>query len=166
MSEPLLEEPAIGPQADRNAEIVKRVTSGMSRQVVADELGLTRQRVSQIVIRATGADHQPRHDPWPEERGQRLRAMWDEGLSVNEIARRLGVSRGSVVGKVRRLDLPARPSPIRPNRATMADTPQCTTCGGWFWWRMKAVRVTGASLASVHAQQRTSSPACLRRAPR
>jgi len=74
MSEPLLEEPAIGPQADRNAEIVKRVTSGMSRQVVADELGLTRQRVSQIVIRATGADHQPRHDPWPEERGQRLRA--------------------------------------------------------------------------------------------
>jgi DNA-binding transcriptional regulator LsrR (DeoR family) len=101
-------------QADRNAAIVQRVTSGMSRRVVADELGLTRQRVSQIVIRATGADHQPRHDPWPEERGQRLRAMWDEGLSVNEIARRLGVSRGSVVGKVRRLDLPARPSPIRP----------------------------------------------------
>ena len=99
-------------QADRNAAIVQRVTSGMSRRVVADELGLTRQRVSQIVIRATGAaDRQPL---WPEERGQRLRAMWDEGLSVNEIARRLGVSRGSVVGKVRRLDLPARPSPIRP----------------------------------------------------
>lgn len=99
-------------QADRNAAIVQRVISGMSRRVVADELGLTRQRVSQIVIRATGAaDRQPL---WPEERGQRLRAMWDEGLSVNEIARRLGVSRGSVVGKVRRLDLPARPSPIRP----------------------------------------------------
>jgi DNA-binding NarL/FixJ family response regulator len=99
-------------QADRNAAIVQRVTSGMSRRVVADELGLTRQRVSQIVIRATGAAD--RQQLWPEERGQRLRAMWDEGLSVNEIARRLGVSRGSVVGKVRRLDLPARPSPIRP----------------------------------------------------
>ena len=71
MSEPLLEETTIRQQADRNAVIVQRVTSGMSRQVVADELGLTRQRVSQIVIRATGADHQPRHDPWPEERGQR-----------------------------------------------------------------------------------------------
>ena len=99
-------------QADRNAAIVQRVTSGMSRRVVADELGLTRQRVSQIVIRATGAAD--RQQLWPEERGQRLRAMWDEGLSVNEIARRLGVSRGSVVGKVRRLDLPSRPSPIRP----------------------------------------------------
>lgn len=99
-------------QAGRNAAIVQRVISGMSRRVVADELGLTRQRVSQIVIRATGAAD--RQQLWPEERGQRLRAMWDEGLSVNEIARRLGVSRGSVVGKVRRLDLPARPSPIRP----------------------------------------------------
>ena len=44
---------------------------------------------------------------------QRLRAFWTEGLSTAEIGRRLGVSKNAVVGKAHRLDLTARPSPIR-----------------------------------------------------
>ncbi len=63
---------------------------------------------------------------WTEEVIQRLRALWDEGHSTAEIGRRLGVSKNAVVGKAHRLDLPARPSPIRregagsaaPRRAT------------------------------------------------
>jgi GcrA cell cycle regulator len=50
---------------------------------------------------------------WAEETIVRLRALWDEGLSTAEIGRRLGVSKNAVVGKAHRLDLPARPSPIR-----------------------------------------------------
>ncbi len=50
---------------------------------------------------------------WAEETIMRLRALWDEGLSTAEIGRRLGVSKNAVVGKAHRLDLPARPSPIR-----------------------------------------------------
>src|SRR5215475_9931866 len=50
---------------------------------------------------------------WAEETIFRLRALWDEGLSTAEIGRRLGVSKNAVVGKAHRLDLPARPSPIR-----------------------------------------------------
>jgi GcrA cell cycle regulator len=50
---------------------------------------------------------------WAEETILRLRALWDEGLSTAEIGRRLGVSKNAVVGKAHRLDLPARPSPIR-----------------------------------------------------
>ncbi|MBU6321738.1 MAG: GcrA cell cycle regulator [Patescibacteria group bacterium] len=50
---------------------------------------------------------------WAEETIVRLRALWDEGLSTAEIGRRLGVSKNGVVGKAHRLDLPARPSPIR-----------------------------------------------------
>ena len=50
---------------------------------------------------------------WTEEVIQRLRALWDEGHSTAEIGRRLGVSKNAVVGKAHRLDLPARPSPIR-----------------------------------------------------
>lgn len=50
---------------------------------------------------------------WAEETIIRLRALWDEGLSTAEIGRRLGVSKNAVVGKAHRLDLPARPSPIR-----------------------------------------------------
>src|SRR5271165_5639306 len=50
---------------------------------------------------------------WSEETIVRLRALWDEGHSTAEIGRRLGVSKNAVVGKAHRLDLPARPSPIR-----------------------------------------------------
>ena len=50
---------------------------------------------------------------WAEETIVRLRSLWDEGLSTAEIGRRLGVSKNAVVGKAHRLDLPARPSPIR-----------------------------------------------------
>jgi GcrA cell cycle regulator len=50
---------------------------------------------------------------WAGEIIVRLRALWDEGLSTAEIGRRLGVSKNAVVGKAHRLDLPARPSPIR-----------------------------------------------------
>ena len=41
-----------------------------------------------------------------------LRQLWAEGHSTAEIGRRIGVSKNSVVGKVHRLDLPSRPSPI------------------------------------------------------
>lgn len=50
---------------------------------------------------------------WNEEAISRLRALWSEGHSTAEIGRRLGVSKNAVVGKAHRLDLPARPSPIR-----------------------------------------------------
>lgn len=50
---------------------------------------------------------------WANETIIRLRELWDEGHSTAEIGRRLGVSKNAVVGKAHRLDLPARPSPIR-----------------------------------------------------
>lgn len=50
---------------------------------------------------------------WTEETVTRLRALWDEGHSTAEIGRRLAISKNSVIGKAHRLDLPARPSPIR-----------------------------------------------------
>ncbi len=50
---------------------------------------------------------------WTEEAIDRLRAFWAEGHSTAEIGRRMGISKNAVVGKAHRLDLPARPSPIR-----------------------------------------------------
>lgn len=50
---------------------------------------------------------------WNDETILRLRAFWDEGHSTAEIGRRMGVTKNAVVGKAHRLDLPARPSPIR-----------------------------------------------------
>ena len=50
---------------------------------------------------------------WTDEAIVRLRALWAEGLSTAEIGRRMGVSKNAVVGKAHRLNLAARPSPIR-----------------------------------------------------
>ena len=50
---------------------------------------------------------------WTVETIERLRAFWAEGLSTAEIGRRMGISKNAVVGKAHRLNLPARPSPIR-----------------------------------------------------
>ena len=58
---------------------------------------------------------------WSDETIARLRDLWAEGHSTAEIGRRLGVSKNAVVGKAHRLDLPARPSPIRPEAAEGAE---------------------------------------------
>jgi len=50
---------------------------------------------------------------WSDEIIGQLRALWAEGHSTAEIGRRLGVTKNAIVGKAHRLDLPARPSPIR-----------------------------------------------------
>jgi GcrA cell cycle regulator len=51
--------------------------------------------------------------PWTDDTISRLRRLWGEGVSTAEIGRRLGVSKNAVVGKAHRLDLDARPYPIR-----------------------------------------------------
>jgi GcrA cell cycle regulator len=50
---------------------------------------------------------------WTGEAIDQLRALWAEGHSTAEIGRRMGISKNAVVGKAHRLNLPARPSPIR-----------------------------------------------------
>ena len=50
---------------------------------------------------------------WTTDMIEKLRQLWKDGLTTNEIAKRLGVSKNSIVGKVHRLSLTARPSPIK-----------------------------------------------------
>ena len=67
---------------------------------------------------------------WTEETIERLRAFWAEGLSTAEIGRRMGISKNAVVGKAHRLNLPARPSPIRrdgPGSVARAPAPRRIT---------------------------------------
>jgi GcrA cell cycle regulator len=46
---------------------------------------------------------------WTDERVERLKKLWAEGLSASQIAAQLGgVSRNAVIGKVHRLELPGR----------------------------------------------------------
>ncbi|MBV8094030.1 MAG: GcrA cell cycle regulator [Acetobacteraceae bacterium] len=57
--------------------------------------------------------HTPVGFNWTSTAIQQLRSLWAEGLSAAEIARRLGASKNAVLGKVHRLHLPKRDSPIR-----------------------------------------------------
>lgn len=50
---------------------------------------------------------------WNKSAIQQLTTLWAEGHSTAEIGRRFGITKNAVVGKSHRLDLPARPSPIR-----------------------------------------------------
>jgi GcrA cell cycle regulator len=50
---------------------------------------------------------------WTQDIINKLRNLWDEGHPTAEIARRLNLSKNAVVGKAHRLELEARPSPIR-----------------------------------------------------
>ena len=50
---------------------------------------------------------------WTDDVIAHLRSLWDEGHTTAEIGRRLGITKNAVVGKAHRLNLMARPSPIR-----------------------------------------------------
>jgi GcrA cell cycle regulator len=54
---------------------------------------------------------------WNDDKINRLKKLWSEGLTTGEIGKRLSVSKNAVVGKAHRLGLKGRPSPIkRPTR--------------------------------------------------
>ena len=52
---------------------------------------------------------------WTEERISLLKKLWEEGASANRIAEQIGTSRNAVIGKVHRLGLSKRESPIKRN---------------------------------------------------
>ena len=49
---------------------------------------------------------------WPEEKISTLTFLWNEGHSANEIGKRMGVSKNSVIGQAHRRGLPKRNSPL------------------------------------------------------
>jgi GcrA cell cycle regulator len=64
---------------------------------------------------------------WTDERVERLKRLWAEGLSASQIATQLGgVSRNAVIGKVHRLNLPGRVK-AGGTQATARTAPKRTT---------------------------------------
>jgi len=55
---------------------------------------------------------------WTDERVDRLKSLWKDGLSASQVARALGgVTRNAVIGKLHRLKLTgSRPATTRPRR--------------------------------------------------
>ena len=59
---------------------------------------------------------------WTAEKIATLMALWEEGLTTSDIGDRLGITKNAVVGKVHRLGLPKRGSPIRAKPEPKKDT--------------------------------------------
>ena len=53
---------------------------------------------------------------WTPERIQRLAELWEEGLPTRVIGEHMGITKNAVVGKVHRLGLAKRASPIAPKQ--------------------------------------------------
>ena len=78
-----------------------------------------KQQQQETLMRNTNSEFE-----WTDDTIRALRQLWSEGHSTAEIGRRMGISKNAVVGKSHRLDLPARPSPIRTGR--LATSAACT----------------------------------------
>ena len=57
---------------------------------------------------------------WTDDRLKKLTALWKKGLSISQMGEKLGVSRNAIAGKVHRLGLPKRQSPIYEKTKAMA----------------------------------------------
>lgn len=57
---------------------------------------------------------------WTDQMVEDLRVMWKQGMTTAEIGKKLGVSKNSIVGKVHRLGLSGRPSPIKKKESSDA----------------------------------------------
>jgi len=64
---------------------------------------------------------------WTNEMIDKLKQMWKKGSTTNEIAKELGVSKNSIIGKVHRLNLTARPSPIKKKEKPVTQAPATTS---------------------------------------
>jgi GcrA cell cycle regulator len=90
---------------------------------------------------------------WTDERVERLKKLWSEGLSASQIAAQLGgVSRNAVIGKVHRLSLPGRAkaggaAPSRaPKRPTVSTQTRQQTYAPRTMTRTTVTRQAGATM--------------------
>ena len=49
---------------------------------------------------------------WDEDKLNKLKKLWDDGLPITKIGIEIGVSRNAIAGKAHRMGLPKRNSPI------------------------------------------------------
>ena len=61
---------------------------------------------------------------WTEDKIKKLKKMWQAGKPTAEIAKALGMSKNSIIGKVHRLNLKVRPSPIKAETTKPQATPK------------------------------------------
>lgn len=103
----------------RKEELLSLLRAGSTGRAAARTFGVSvgAIRCQVAIMRQDGVNVPSAKRPSRVTQGQHddaLRQLWAEGLSGAEIGRRLGISKNAVTGRVHRLGLPARPSPLVP----------------------------------------------------
>ena len=80
---------------------------------IAEAVNLTPSAIT-CARQKLGVPVYSRHNFWSEGRIAQITKLWAQGLSANAIAEQMGCTRNAVVGKAHRLELAARPNPIKP----------------------------------------------------
>lgn len=86
---------------DRTRRIIDRIQSGIAKKIIAQEFGITRQRVSQIALRTVGhvripSLHRPKHE---DSFRETILCDWNtSNASYGELAKKHGISRYAVSG--------------------------------------------------------------------
>ena len=107
----------------RNRAIVTRLAAGASTRTVGAEFGLTTMQINRIRMQVTGVRLRPAYAPWPADHIARLRLLWRKGLSTAEIGQLLGVSKGAVIRKISRLELPPPSAELQARKRRRAGRP-------------------------------------------
>jgi excisionase family DNA binding protein len=90
----------------RDRAIVERVAAGLALRAVGAEYGLSHTKVRRIAARAGVHFLHPGGRSWPAHRIAELRRLRSEGLTMGEIAQRLGASKTTVHKLIKRHDIP------------------------------------------------------------
>jgi GcrA cell cycle regulator len=86
---------------DRPIDISKDITSDLSSDV--DVLAKTA-----VVFNRTG------HTVWTPALDAALSRLWTQRLTVREIAAKIGITKNAAMGRIHRIKLASRPSPVKP----------------------------------------------------
>lgn len=121
-----------GMTAERRPVVEALLRSGVSATKVAQDLHISHNKVIDVrnelgLIRHSTKDkpRKPEINPfWTDEVICQFRQLWTDGHSTAEIGRRLGTSKGAIVGKANRLCLDERPSPIGSRSAPWNAAPE------------------------------------------
>lgn len=90
--------------AERNAEIVNRYATGETLEQIGQDYGITRERVRQIIAKATG-NRAVVSQRWACI-NDAIRTLSERKMSPAEIAESLGFSQQAVVRRLKQLNLP------------------------------------------------------------
>ena len=137
------------------SRVVHRILIRGAESVIASRSGRSHTVFSRQGLKRN------QHMVWDEETIRHLKDLWAQGHSTAEIGRRLGVSKNAIVGKAHRLDLDARPSPIRRDAAKpVVERPSPYPANGGT--DPAAAGQRGRSSRYRHRRRRRTSRCCVR----